>query len=50
MDEYIAEKHRELVEAYRAAEAEANANVWPYRPDAQNRIIVFDTRPREATT
>lgn len=47
MDEYIAEKHRELVEAYRAAEAEANATVWPRRPDALNRVIVFDARPQE---
>lgn len=44
--EYIADKHRVLVEAYRQAEAETKATVWPDRPDAINRIVVFDARPR----
>jgi hypothetical protein len=45
--EYIAEQHAALVAAYRQAEAETDANVWTGRPDAINRIITFDTRPRE---
>lgn len=47
MDEYIAEQHRDLVEAYRAAEAETGTTVWPGRDDAINRIKVFDTRPKQ---
>lgn len=47
MDEYIAEQHRDLVEAYRAAEEETDATVWPDRPDAANRLVVFDARPRD---
>ena len=46
MDEYIAEQHRDLVEAYRAAEAETDGSVWTDRPDAANRIVVFDPQPR----
>ncbi|WP_160311280.1 hypothetical protein [Streptacidiphilus anmyonensis] len=42
--EYIAEQHRELIEAHRAAEVEAERTVWPDRPDAINRVVVFDTR------
>ncbi|MEY9937320.1 hypothetical protein [Streptacidiphilus sp. MAP5-3] len=47
MDEYIAEQHRELVAAYRAAEAETDESVWSDRPDAINRAVVFDSRPRD---
>lgn len=47
MDEYIAEQHADLVAAYRQAEAETEHTVWPDRADATNRIIVFDTRPRD---
>lgn len=46
-DEYIAEQHRGLVEAYRAAEAETDESVWPGRDDAINRIKVFITAPSE---
>lgn len=45
--EYTAEQYRDLVEAYRVAEAETEAMVWPDRPDAANRIIAFDTRPAQ---
>lgn len=47
VDEYIAEQHRDLVAAYRAAEADTETTLWPDRPDAINRIKTFDTRPRE---
>ena len=48
MDEHIAEEHRELVARYREAEKERPADtVWPARPDAVNRVVVFDTRPRD---
>lgn len=48
MDEYIAEQHAELVAAYRQAEqAQAPATVWPERPAAVNRAVVFDaTQPK----
>lgn len=45
--EYIAEQYRDLVEAYRAAEAETDESVWPERVEAINRIKVFDVRPQE---
>ncbi|MBF9066847.1 hypothetical protein [Streptacidiphilus fuscans] len=45
--EYISEKHRDLVARYRQAEAETEQTVWPERPDAANRIVVFDPHPRD---
>lgn len=46
--EYISEKHRQLVAAYRQAEREhPKATVWPERQDAINRVVVFDSRPRD---
>lgn len=47
MDEYIAEQHRDLVKAYRTAEADTETTVWPERPDAVNRIKAFDVGPRD---
>lgn len=45
--EYISEKHRDLVARYRQAEADSERNVWTERPDAANRIVVFDTSPQQ---
>jgi hypothetical protein len=44
--EYISEKHAELVAAYKRAQQQTGRNAWTGRPDAANRIVTFDTRPR----
>jgi hypothetical protein len=48
MSEHIAAKHRQLVADYRRREAATDDTCWPQRPDARNRIVMFDPRPAKA--
>ena len=41
MSEYVSPKHADLVAAYKRAQEETPATVWPARPQAPYRIRAF---------